>query len=74
MHDRRPSRFAIWISNLLRAATVLLIALWIQSLIRGAAITRQTTVISGDVIQATDPNEKLTEYISHTRYISSHIG
>ena len=70
----RPSRLAIWISNALRIATLLLIVLWVQSLIRGATITRRTTVISGDVIQATDPNEKLTEYISHTRWISPHIG
>ena len=71
---RRPSRLAIGISNALRVAMVLLIALWIQSLICGATIGRRTTVISGGVIQASDPNEKVIEYISHSRWVSSHVG
>jgi len=68
------ARVRLWLSNALLAITAVLVALWVQSLIHGATVTRRTTVLSGNVIQATDPNEKLTEYIEKTRWISSHVG
>jgi hypothetical protein len=70
----RPSRFALRLSNALFLLAVVLLGLWVQSFVRGATVTRRTTVISGNVIAATDPKERVTEYMSHTRFLSSHVG
>lgn len=65
-------RIASTASWLLRVLAVVLLALWLQSLLRGTAIERRTTVLSGDVVETTDAHQKMTEFISHHRILSSH--
>jgi hypothetical protein len=70
---RVRERLVLLLATLLLAVAVVLAALWLQSMIRGASVSRRTTVESGSVIESTGP-ERITEYISHRRTLSSHVG
>ena len=65
-------RLAIALSTLLRVACALLIVLWAASYLRVTAVTRRTTVLSGDVIEGT--GGPIDQYISHTRALASVRG